>query len=88
MDSLEQVREKIETLSQHMQQSLPDYPQILNTIHENLKKQPELLYHLSDEEISKVVGGLEKFHNVEVTQPNAKRAITAKAAKSLTLDDI
>ena len=88
MNSLEQVQANIEKLAIHMAEQIPDYAVILNTIHAQLAKQPELLYMLDDEAISKVVGGLEKFHQVEVAEPKAKKPVTAKQGKLLSADDV
>jgi hypothetical protein len=89
---LEMIKMKIAELGASLNQSIPGFAGILQQIHKEMAAQPELSYKLADEEIATVIRGLEKLHDVHVTQPkNAKalkKGISKVQGSLLSEDDV
>lgn len=60
---------------------VPGFVSILSTIHKKLKVDPDIVTLLDDEEIAKIVAGLEKHTNVTIVAPSAVKAAKSKAKK-------
>lgn len=85
---LEQVKMKIAELSQAIDQRMPNYATMLDTIHKEFRGQPELMYKLDDTEIAQVIKGLETFHQTTIVTPREKKPISAKRGASMSEDDV
>jgi hypothetical protein len=88
MDTIEQVRMKCAELEQALQTEDPRFKVVLKDLHEGIRKTPELLYALGDDQIALVVAGLSKFTGVEITTAKTSAKITKKVAGKLTEDDV
>lgn len=86
MNLAEQVKEQIATLSVSLEQRLPNMPQLLRTIHNNLKVDAEIVTLLSADEIRVVIQSLERQKNTVLT--TAAMASKKKPLKQLTIDDM
>lgn len=62
-------------------------PVLLRDIHTILRKDPEIVTILSEEEIGTIISGLKEVAKVDITTSAVKKAGT-KTLKSLTLDDL
>lgn len=84
------VVERIDLMEDALKNLQPNFPMILRDIHNKLKDQPELVHMLSDEQIYKIIAGLEKHTGIEVKQAAAKSEKTKenKRLKSVSADDI
>lgn len=87
MNQAEQVREKLANLEQALLDGTPNMPTLLRDIHRHLKKDPDIVTILSNEECSILVRGLVKQTNTEITTAVIKKAPT-KAMKNITVDDL
>jgi len=84
LGNVDDIREKIATLQNHLLTSHPLIPTLLRTIHTQLKADPEVVTLLQDDEIKTIVTGLQhvtKVHLVESSKPKKK------PLKNLDLDD-
>lgn len=84
-----QIREKVAELDARIKGSLPGLPVLLQEIHKQLQKDPELITILSDEELGVIVAGLEKQTKTEIVSSSV--AITAAKKKlkaGVSMDDI
>lgn len=88
MDEIATIKFKCAELQQKLQAAEPGYKNVLKEIHENIRKTPELMYALADEEIAIIVGGLQKFSGIEIAAIKVKEKITKKQAANLTADDV
>lgn len=82
--SVDDIREKIATLQNHMLLAHPLIPTLLRTIHTQLKADPEVVTLLLEEEIKVIISGLQhvtKIKLIEVSTPKKK------SLKSLILED-
>lgn len=87
MSASEQVIEQIETLRSQLLANNPGMPMMLRTIHTALKKDPEIVTLLSDEQIGIIVNGLMKQTQTAIVSASVK-APAKKALKALTVDDL
>lgn len=90
MDSIEQLKLKCAELERALTEDTPGYKTVLREIHENIRKTPEMLYALADEEIAVVVSGLSKLSDTEILETKKKEAktISKKLAAKLSADDV
>ena len=86
--SIDQVKERCKELEQLILLDNPQYKLVLKDLHEKFRDVPELLYALNDEEIAKVVSGLEKFTGTEIAKVKVKEKISKKMAANLSADDV
>lgn len=85
------VKEKIVAMNTALLASNPMMPILLREIHNHLRKDPELVTIISEEEIGMIVNGLKIQTNTELATTTTKKAGTAgeKAKlKKITADDI
>jgi len=78
---------KIAELYEAVQQTLPNMPTILRTIHANLKTDPELVTLLSSNEVSIIVSGLSKQTQTTITT-SILSGTKGKSLKKISVDDI
>lgn len=74
-----QIREKLASLEHALTSQLPGIATLLRDIHSNLKKDPDLVTILSEEECNILVRGLEKQTSTVI----ATAALKSKPKKSL-----
>jgi len=87
MNLQEQLQGKIAEMSEILENSAPGLPTLLRTIHSQLKKDPNLVTILTDEECSVLVKGLKEHTKIEL----ACVAIKSKprvALKNTTVADL
>lgn len=82
------VLEKCAELEDALNKSLPGFPHILKDIHETLRADPEIVTLLAEEDIAKIVKGMEMHAHIVVTPAKAKKAATAKSKVPIKADDL
>lgn len=87
MNQADQVKEKLATLEESLTQNLPNINTLLRTIHQQLKKDAEIVTVLTDEECAILVLGLKKQTDTEIATAALKGG-KGKSLKSTTLDDL
>lgn len=81
------LKEKIAQLTDLILTAHPTLPVLLRQIHTQLRKDPELVTLLEEEEIGFIVNGLKKQTNTEIMTTVIKSATTAKLkSKNLNVD--
>lgn len=88
MEDTDKIKMRCAELEQKLALNDPTFRNILKEIHENIRKQPELIYVLKDEEIAVIVSGLSKHTGIEIAAVKVKEKISKKAAANLTADDV
>lgn len=88
MLTIDQIQMKVGDLQKALNERQPGYVGLLKVIHENLAQQPELSYMLKDEEIAVIISGLERFNQVEITEPKMKKGISKKQGRLISEDDV
>jgi hypothetical protein len=81
------VREKLAQLETILNEKAPGLPTLLRDIHSTLKKDPDVVTLLSEEECSILVNGLKKQMSTEIAT-SALKSKPKKALKQMTLDDL
>jgi hypothetical protein len=85
------IKGKIAEMNTALLASNPLMPVLLREIHQHLRKDPELVTIITEEEIGMIVNGLKKQTNTVLATTTIKQS-TSKAEKvkqaKLTLDDI
>lgn len=87
MNLAEQVKEKILEVENILNNNQPGLPNLLKTIHTILKKDPEVVTLLSEEECNVIVEGLKEHTKVEIAA-KAMKSTPRKALKQTTLEDL
>mgnify|MGYP006995681237 CR=1 FL=1 len=86
-DQAYQIREQLATLEAALLAKDPSMPQHLRTIHAQLKKDPDLVTLLTEEECNILVEGLKKQTGVSIAVAAIKSA-PKKAMSKMTLSDL
>lgn len=81
------IREKLLSLETALLESNPTMPTLLRDIHTSLKKDPDVVTLLSEEECSILVSGLKKQTATEIST-SALKTGAKKSLKSLTVADL
>lgn len=81
------VKEKLAMLEEALNQNLPGISTALRDIHTVLKKDPDVVTILTEEEVSVLVRGLKKQTNTEIAVSAIKTG-TKKSLKKLTVNDL
>jgi len=87
MNIAEQVQEKILKLEELVTAKAPGLPTLLRDIHSQLKKDPEMVTLLSDEDCSILVRGLKEQTKTTIAV-KAVKSKGGKAASKITLADL
>ena len=87
MNLQEQLTSKIQEIDITLNQSLPGLAGLLRTIHTQIKKDPDLVTILSDEECSVLVRGLKEHTKIELACAAIKGA-PRKALSKTTVSDL
>lgn len=86
-DQAFQIKEKLASLEAALLAGTPDMPQLLRTIHRELKSDPDTVTLLSEEECSILVRGLKKQTATEIATKVIKKK-PKKAMSKMTIDDL
>jgi hypothetical protein len=81
-----QLHEKVQALQDALLHKHPTMPVLLREIHTALKKQPENVTLLSEEEIKVIVNGLEKQTNIALIESVTKAKTPSTKAKLNNLE--
>lgn len=84
LGSVDDIREKIATLQNHLLTSHPLIPSLLRTIHTQLKADPEVVTLLAEEEIKVIVSGLQHVTKIKLSEVSKPKK---KSLKNLDLED-
>jgi hypothetical protein len=87
MNQAEQLEAQITELQSAILSAHPSLPILLQTIHRNLKADPELVTLLSDEQIGVIVNGLSRQTQTQIAT-SISTGKKGKSIKSLGLDDL
>ena len=87
MNLQEQLSSKIQEIDTTLNQSLPGLAGLLRTIHTQLKKDPDIVTLLSDEDCSILVRGLKEHTKIELACASMKGA-PRKALSKTTVADL
>lgn len=83
------IKSKLALLEESLLAANPNMPVVLREIHSILKKDPEVVTILSEEDVSLIVRGLKKQTNTEIATKVAKKKMGSKKALSkITVDDL
>lgn len=82
-----QIKEKLAFLESQLISNTPNISTILREIHIQLKKDPEVVTLLTEEECSILVRGLKKQTNTEIAT-SALKSGAKKSLKQMTLGDL
>lgn len=86
-----QLKAKITEMNTLLLADHPQMPVLLRDIHNQIRRDPELVTIITEEEIGMIVNGLKKQTKTELvtqTVKASKTAATKKALSKLTADDI
>lgn len=86
LTSAEQIKDKILRLRTALQQQLPNYESLLQIIHMNLSKDPDVVHLLTEEEIGVICAGLQKKTMVVIISGELKKKSPGKG--KVALDDL
>ena len=87
MNLQEQIQDKIAEMKEVLETSAPGLPTLLRTIHTQLKKDPDLVTLLSEEDCSTIVRGLKEHTKIEIATSAAKSK-PRKALSKTTVADL
>src|SRR3990172_4492582 len=87
---LAELQEKILQLDNALKQNHPGMESMLQTIHRNLDKDPELVHLLKEEDITTIVAGLEKKTQTKIIDDTVKSAASGrnKGLKNIGMEDL
>lgn len=88
MTPAEQLQEKLLTYEKALLDRHPTMPTLLQEIHTILLKDPELVTTVSDEQIGKIVAGLEIHTNTKIAKDTVKNSKNSKGLKNISLDQL
>lgn len=86
-----EIKSKIAEMNSLLLSAHPSMPVLLRDIHSQLRRDPELVTIITEEEIGMIVNGLKKQTATELvtqTVKASKSAATKKAIAKLTVDDL
>lgn len=86
MTPAEQVQEQLASMKALLDTATPGLPGLLRTIHQQLKKDPEIVTILSDEECNILVEGLKEHTKIELSCTQAAKK--GKSLKNTKLADL
>lgn len=88
LKNADQIAEKIVALQAALQQSLPGYESLLFTIHQEIKKDPDIAHILSEEQVGIIVAGLSKKKGIIISEEKARSPAAKASLKKTTVDDL
>jgi len=87
MNLAEQVRENLTEMEEQLNTTTPNLATLLRTIHTQLKKDPEIVTILTEEECNILMSGLKEFTKIELAT-KALKSTPKKSLKQTTLADL
>lgn len=87
MNLAEQVKEKLAEVEVCLTDRTPGLAGLLRTIHTQLKKDPEIVTLLSEEDCAILVNGLKEYTKTEISTRAVKKK-GGKSLKQMTLADL
>ena len=87
MTPAEQCKQQVSELAAALHAQHPQMPTLLRQIHAALKKDPEVVTALSEDEIATIISGLKKHTGVELVAATMSKK-SGKALKNLSLGDL
>jgi len=87
MDTATQVKEAIASLQEALLQAHPRMPILLREIHQTLRKDPEVVTLLNEDEIGVIINGLSAQTKTTIATSLATKR-TGKAIKSIGVADL
>ncbi len=87
MNLAQQVQENLAQMEEALLSDTPNIATLLRTIHQQLKKDPEIVTILSEEECGILVSGLKEHTAIEISTKALKKTGT-KSLKATTTDDL
>lgn len=87
MNLAEQVQANIAEMEQILNDKTPGLPNLLRTIHTQLKKDPEVVTILTDDEAATIIRGLKEHTGQEIAAA-AMKSKPKKSLKNTTVDDL
>lgn len=87
MTPAQQMTEKLLSLETALTSAHPQIPSLLREIHTTLRKDPDLVTALTDDQIAVVVAALKKQTATEIVTSAVKKP-AAKAIKNISLLDL
>ena len=88
MNNVDSIREKLLELEARLISSTPNIKDLLRDIHSTLKKDPDVVTILTEEECSILVKGLVQQTNSSVISKVVATKKSKKDLQQLTLDDL
>lgn len=87
---LAELQQKIISLDQAVKQNHPAMESLLQTIHRNLDKDPELVHLLKEEDIAVIIAGLEVKTKTKIIDETVKSAASGrnKSLKNIGMEDL
>lgn len=82
------IQEKILALEAAVKGRLPNMPMLLKEIHGALRKDPDCVTLLKEEQIAVLISGLERQTNTYIVATVTKSKSAASILKKLTADDL
>lgn len=87
LPQLEELENRILELQNSLQKNLPNYDSQLFTIHQALKRDPDMAQMLSEEQIGIIVAGLTRKSGIVIASTSVKSS-AGGARKKFTMEDI
>lgn len=88
IDQAFQIKEKLAQLEERLEANAPGLATLLRDIHQTLKKDPDVVTLLSEEECSVIVKGLKKQTATEIATSALKAKGGKKAMSKMTVNDL
>ena len=88
IDQSFQIKEKLAQLEERLESSAPGLATLLRDIHQTLKKDPDVVTLLTEEECSTIVRGLKRQTATEIATSALKSKSGKKAMSKMTVSDL
>ena len=88
IDQAFQIKEKLAQLQERLEIQAPGLATLLRDIHQTLKKDPDTVTLLTEEECSVLVRGLKKQTATEIATSALKNKSGKKAMSKMTVSDL
>ena len=88
IDQAFQIKEKLADLQDRLEANAPGLATLLRDIHQTLKKDPDVVTLLSEEDCAVIVQGLKKQTATEIATSALKNKSGKKAMSKMTVGDL
>lgn len=82
-----EIREKLAALQAQLEEGTPGIATLLRDIHRQLKRDPDVVTILTEEECATLVNGLKQQTKIEIASKATKKK-ASKSLKSMTTSDL